>query len=76
MSRRARRKAIECLAALLIGAVGLTGPAAAAVLDQWPDVKAYTPPAAWIAASVAVVVALIGLALGALTLARSRRTRR
>ena len=79
MFRWALRKGIDKVThllavAALVGGVGLAAPAAAEVSDQPPAVSAYTITPERIAASVAAVVGLIGMALGGLALARSRRT--
>jgi hypothetical protein len=68
----ASRSATARAAAALVG-FGLAAPAAAQVFDQPPAVSVYTLTPERIAATVAAVVGLIGMALGALALARSRR---
>jgi hypothetical protein len=61
------------LTVALIGGFGLAAPAAAQVSDQ-PTVSVYTLTPERIAATVAVVMGLIGAVIGGLALARSRRT--
>ena len=79
MIRWALRRAIDKVervthllaAAAFVGGVGLVAPAAALVSDQPPAVPVYTMTPERIAATVAVVVGLIGAVIGGLALSRS-----